>query len=271
MLTAFGHFSRCVELSREHGFGRIEVANRSMVGFSRVYLNEPRAALGDGVAASRAAALVSQPRAQMMGENMCGFACYEMGEYDRTEAYVARTLQLARSIGARRFEALCVEMEGRRLLECGRRAEAIATLREALAICRDAWMQFCGPKTLGALGRAVEDKAECLRLLDEGEELLQRGSVGHNHLWFYRDAIEAMLALGDAVGALRYVAALEAYTLAEPLPWSKLFIERGRALLGALQGRLDDAARRELARIQAALVAAELRAFLPPVEAALAA
>ncbi len=47
METAFRHFSRCVEISREHGFGRIEVANRPMVGFSRIYPNEPRAARED--------------------------------------------------------------------------------------------------------------------------------------------------------------------------------------------------------------------------------
>ncbi len=50
MRTAFEHFSRCVALSREHGFGRIEVANRSMVGFSRVYLNEARQGREDGEA-----------------------------------------------------------------------------------------------------------------------------------------------------------------------------------------------------------------------------
>src|SRR5262249_24948654 len=38
MRSAFEHFSRCVSLSREHGFGKIEVANRSMIGFSRIYL-----------------------------------------------------------------------------------------------------------------------------------------------------------------------------------------------------------------------------------------
>jgi len=59
MRTAFANFSRCVELSREHGFGRIEVANRSMVGFSRLYLDQPRQARDDSAATVRAAALVS--------------------------------------------------------------------------------------------------------------------------------------------------------------------------------------------------------------------
>src|SRR5205823_10944297 len=82
MRTAFRQFSRCVELSREHGFGRIEVANRSMVGASRIYLNDSQQARDDGAATVRAAALVGQPRAEMLGETIGVFACYELGAYD---------------------------------------------------------------------------------------------------------------------------------------------------------------------------------------------
>ena len=100
-------------------------------------------------------------------------------------------MRLARQLGARRFESQCMEMRARMLLDTGRRAEAAAMLREAVAICREVGMQFSGPKALGALSRAVAEPAERDRLLAEGEELLRRGAVGHNHLWFYRDAIEA--------------------------------------------------------------------------------
>jgi tetratricopeptide (TPR) repeat protein len=58
MRTAFDYFSRCVALCRKHGFGCIEVANRSMVGLARIYLNEARQAREDGDAAARVAALV---------------------------------------------------------------------------------------------------------------------------------------------------------------------------------------------------------------------
>jgi class 3 adenylate cyclase/tetratricopeptide (TPR) repeat protein len=271
MRTAFGLFSRCVELSHEHGFGRIEVANRSMVGFSRAYLNELRQAYDDGAATVRAAALVGQPRAEMLGETMGVHACYELGAYDAMKVHLEREMSLIRRLGTRRFEAMNLEMHARLLLDGGCRAEAVALLRNALAVCRDVGMQFCGPKVLSALSRAAESEVERNRLLGEGEELLLRGAVGHNHLWFYRDAIEAMLAAGDAAGALRYAAALEDYTRGEKLPWSDLFIARGRALAGALQGRANDAVQRDIANVRAALLAAELKAFLPPVEAALAA
>ena len=54
--------------------------------------------------------------------------------------------------------------------------------------------------------------------LGEGEEILRQDCVGHNYLWFYRDAMEVSLEDADWDGARRYAAALEAYTRPEPLP-----------------------------------------------------
>src|SRR6202030_4329315 len=220
MLTAFAHFSRSVELSREHGFGRIEVANRSMVGFSRFYLNEAREARANGDEAVRAAVLVGQPRAEMLGEFMGAFACCELGEYDDMKGYLARSLRIARQLNARRFEAQALEKQARILLDEGRREEAVVLLREALSICRVAGTQFCGPIVTSALSRGVEDPVERDALLMEGAEMLARGAVGHNHLWYHRDAIEAFLGARDPKGMMLHVEALEAYARTEPLPWS---------------------------------------------------
>jgi tetratricopeptide (TPR) repeat protein len=271
MRTAFEHFSRCVTLSREHGFGRIEVANRSMTGFTRIYLNEARAAREDVSAAARTAALVGQPRAQMLCETLGVYACYEMGDMQATLAYLEREIQIIRQLGARRFEAQNMEMRARVLLDSGRRREAADLLHEALAMCCEVGTQFSAPKAVGALSRAVDDNGERARLLAEGADMLRHGAVGHNHLWFYRDAIDAMLSAGDAAGALRYVTALEDYTCAEPLPWAELFVARGRALARALQDHSGDETRRELERARAALAEAGFNSYLPAVDAALSA
>ncbi|MBV9983048.1 adenylate/guanylate cyclase domain-containing protein [Bradyrhizobium sp.] len=270
MKTACDYFGRCVALCQQHGFGRIEVANRSMVGFSRMYLNEIRQAREDGDAAARVAALVGQPRAELLGEIAGAFACYELAEYEAAKAYLARVMRIARQLGARRFEAQGLEMEARLLLHAGRRAEAESLLREALAICRDAGMQFCGPKVISALSRAVESPGERATLLAEGEAMLGRGSVGHNHLWFYRDAIEALLSARDAEGALAYVGRLQDYTRAEPLAWADLFAARGRALCAWLRKGACDPVRDELARIRTALASAGMTAFLPAIDIAMA-
>jgi tetratricopeptide (TPR) repeat protein len=200
---------------------------------------------------------------------MGAFACYELGDFDLMQGYLERTMRLARQLGARRFEAQGLEMQARILLDTGRPAEAAEMLREALAICREAGMQFCGPKVISALSRTVNDPAERAALLAEGKEMLGRGAVGHNHLWFYRDSIEALLSAGDGVGALEYVAALENYTRAEPLPWSDLFAARGRLLAGAAQPNVDDVMREELNRVRTALREAGLKPFLPALDAAL--
>ena len=203
MRTAFEHFSRCVALSREHGFGKIEVANRSMIGFTRSYLNEAQQARDDCDAAARAASLVGQPRAEMLGENLGVYATYELGDFKSMEGYLTRTMLLARQLGARRFEAGALEMKARMILDMGQRKEAADMLQEALAICREVGTQFCGPKAASALARAVEDPNTRIAFLAEGQEMLGRGAVGHNHLWFYRDAIEAALSAGDGAGARR--------------------------------------------------------------------
>ncbi|QCP52579.1 adenylate/guanylate cyclase domain-containing protein [Trinickia violacea] len=271
MRTAFEHFSRCVALSREHGFGRIEVANRSMQGFSRIYLNEARLAREDTAAATRAAELIGQPRAQMLCETLGVFVCHELGDSEATQIHLEQEMRLIRQLGARRFEAQNLEMRGRMLLDCGRRREAAHMLQGALDICREVGTQFCAPKVVGALCRAVEDDAERARLLAEGTGLLGRGAVGHNHLWFYRDAIEASLSMGDADGAARYAQVLEDYTRGEPLPWAALFAARGRALARALERPGDAAERRELERVRAAVLAAGFRGYLSAMDAALAA
>ncbi|HLW90002.1 MAG TPA: adenylate/guanylate cyclase domain-containing protein [Roseiarcus sp.] len=271
MRTAFDHFSRCVALSREYGFGRIEVANWPMVGFSRMYLNEAKEAREDGDASARAAAMVGQPRAEMLSEILRVFACCEVGDYDGMTGCLDRSLRLARQLGARRFEAQGLEMQGRMLLAKDRRKEAAEVLREGLAICDKFGAQFCGPKLVSVLSRVVVDPSECAALLVEGAEMLKRGAVSHNHLWFHRDAIEALLAVGDAEGALRHVRALEEYTRAEPLPWSDLFAARGRALAASLARDGGSGWRDDLTRVRSALTSAGFRPFLPAVETALAA
>lgn len=129
-------------------------------------------------------------------------------------------------------------------------------------------MQFCGPKVASALARTVDDPDQRAALLAEGQEMLNRGSVGHNHLIFYRDAIEAFLSVGDGATALTYVTGLKHFTRAEPLPWAELFAARGRILVKALQG-VHDRVHRELMDIRGLLENAGARPFLPAVENAL--
>jgi len=91
-------------------------------------------------------------------------------------------------------------------------------------------MAYIGPMLLGTLAHLTGDAAERRAALAEGEALLAEGSISHNHLWFYREAIEAALLEADYEAVERYAQAFEAYTRPEPLPWADFLIARGRAL-----------------------------------------
>jgi tetratricopeptide (TPR) repeat protein len=268
MRSAYQYFSRCAELAHAHGFGRIEVATRSMAG-CRIYFNEAREALKDGIEATAAAARAGHLRAELLGRTTCTQACLELGEWDRALEHVAHANRLAKRLGAKRFEAQNLEFEGRILHGRGERDKARSRLSEALTICRSVGTQFSGPKCIGALALTTDDPVEQRRLLDEGEAMLRRGAVSHNHISFYRDAMEVMLEQERWDDALRYAAAMEDYTRAEPLPLSELFVARARALSSWAIGNRDASARQALQAVLSTLDDAGLAGYCGAVQHAL--
>jgi hypothetical protein len=250
-----------------------------MIGFSRLYLLEITEALADGVAAIETAGQVGHLRAELLGETICVMAAIELGELDPASRHLTRAEELAARLGAHRFEAQNIELAGRILYARGQREAAAVKLREAVAMCQQVGLQFCGPKVLSILAVATADAAERSTLLEEGLTLLNLGAVGHNHLWFYRDAMEAMILSRDWRGALRHADALAGYTSAEPLPWADLFIKRamaiaalGNASLGnaGSQGGDADAARAVLTELHAGFLAAGMKPYAAAIERDLA-
>src|SRR5262249_46630090 len=75
MKTANAYFRRCVELSREHGFGRIEVANYNMVGWSLFHLDhrEIKSALEIGIEAAGIAERVNDSRSRLLSVGLIGY------------------------------------------------------------------------------------------------------------------------------------------------------------------------------------------------------
>ncbi|HEX7436761.1 MAG TPA: adenylate/guanylate cyclase domain-containing protein, partial [Caldimonas sp.] len=66
MRSANQQFRECVALAREHGFGKLEVANLSMVGWSGMHLSEVGTSIAVGHEAIALAMRASQPRAELM-------------------------------------------------------------------------------------------------------------------------------------------------------------------------------------------------------------
>jgi len=241
MATAHDYYSRCVALSREHGFGLIEVANFPMVGWTVYFKNELEQAREIGLAAAKMANMVSHQRAEMLARMLVGFIQSEFvgGQAEAVE-YANQTIALIRTLKARRFEPSALAALTKSALASGDRFTAVKLAKQSVEISRETGMKFQGPRHLGILALATDNPDERQGALAEGESILREGCVGHNYLWFYRDAMEVCLHTGDWDAVERYAAALEEYTRPEPLPWSDFFIARGRALAAVGRGRRDD-------------------------------
>ena len=122
---------------------------------------------------------------------------------------------------------------------------------------------------MSALALVTDDPERRKCVLEEGEAMLRSGAVSHNHFWFYRDAIEVSLDIGDWQEVGRYATALEDYTRPEPLPWCDLFIARGRALAAFGQGRRDGEILAELGSLREAAERAGILTAIPDLDAAL--
>ena len=270
MLSAGRHFRACIELCRQHGFGRIEVASLPMAALTAFYAGEYERALDEGTAAIEAARRVGHRRAEMIASHNV-FQCHaERADWVAARAHAERATALARQLRARRFEAegllFLAAVEG----ACGQRTVAASLMREALAIGRETGMAFLGPALLAWLALFTDDDAERRAAVAEGEALLAAGSVSHNYFFFYRAAIEIALASEDWCAAERYAAALEDYTRAEPLAWSDFVIARGRALAAWGRGERDATTIERLRGLRAHAERAGLRNALAALEAALA-
>jgi len=270
MATAKTYFVDCVELSRQHGFGRTVVANLSMIGFSRQFLNEMDNALDNGLEAIKVATKIGHQRAVLMGEMLVVQLLYDMSDLPQAWHHLHNSEAMANKLGSRRFGALCLLWKARFLRVEGRRKEALEFLRTALANSRETGVGFVGPRILSELACTVGDKDTRRSALAEGEEILHAGAVGHNHLWFYRDAMEAALEAQDWAELSRYATTLEEFTRPEPLPWSTYFIARARVLAAWRQGNRDNQTREALQRLHDEAAQAGLRMSIPPLHEALA-
>ena len=94
-------------------------------------------------------------------------------------------------------------------------------------------MAFAGPVVLGAIALATRDPGRCSEALRQGKAILREGCASHNHLRFYRDAIEVSLLAQQWAAADDHASELEQYFKDESSPWSDFFIARGRALAAA--------------------------------------
>lgn len=252
MRSAAQAFTRCVALAREHGLGRIEVANLSMLAFTQCLSGDVHGALEIGRAAVAAARRVGNRRGEIIAYHGLILVFLELDDLEESRRSLQSAHATAIELKARRFEAESVGLMAQLARISGDRATATAKAREALAMARETGIEYVGPMILGELAASTDDEVERRSARDEAIALLARGSLAHNHLWFYQCSIEADIDRGAWTEVLRWADALEAVTKDEPLPYTGLLVRLAR--LSARMAQSQDAG----ARTELGTVAAEL-------------
>ena len=271
MRTANRNFARCVEIAQHHGLTRIAVANQPMLAWTEFFLNRMDEANETAQSAVHAAVATGDGRAEIIAHNILAEIFYARGKFEDANLHGEKTLTIARRIGATRFEAIGLFNRARYRLHLGHdSAAALASYREAYAICLATAESFSGPWILGGaavLASKAEDRKWALK---EGERILDAGAVSHNYLFFQPSAMEACLGSEDWDEVTRYAEALETYTAEEPLEWSDFHIRRGRALADFGRGKRDQEMIGELEHLRDTARSVGLDLALTRIEAALA-
>ena len=266
MLTASDHFSRCVELCREHGFGRIEAANLHVVGHTKLYRCEIAEAAAVAVACAEIAERVGNTRGQMISRTIQALILVDTEDGEGLRFAAEQSLALAKRIGARAWEALGTSYLG--IIAYRERAhdEAAGIVAEACRIARETAPKFDAPWVLGILALVAPDGSCRAKAIEEAESILAGDCIGHNHLWFRRYAIAASLNVGAWSEAKRHAGALEAFTRPEPLPWADFFIRWGRAVADWHAGQRTATLEGELRGLSNEAQSCGLAAPLPQLE-----
>lgn len=234
--------TQCVDMAREQGFLKVEMAYLPMVSWSSYY----RLALPQAVAVSqRAIALASRVRnlrAEMMARSQMVMidGCIR-GNHREAMVHVDRALEITQIMGSRRFEALSWFFRALLVMRAGDLVGARAHLETACRMVVEAEQGagLIGPQLYGARALLAADPSDMQQALARGEQVLHHEALSHNYFVFYDFAIQACVASAQWDAAARYCTALETYTAAEPFPWADFIVARGRALMRHGRGERD--------------------------------
>jgi tetratricopeptide (TPR) repeat protein len=268
MRTALSAFQDCVALCDAHGYGRVALPNRAMIGHCMTYLQRLSEAVSIIEEARKMALRAGNPHAEMFATQSLGVVLTQSGRADEAMRHLPAALDQARTLGARRYESNLLCHMAECALHQGRQGEGLQAAQDAVAISREVGIGFVGPYALAILARATDDPAGRSAALAEGEAVLHKGSVGHNHVWYYRAAADAQIEIANWQEAERYANQIRAVTAAEALPLVEFIAARIEALSAVGRGERALGLRAEIDRLIAQGSARGHHSWLPSLTGA---
>ena len=202
LLSASKFTSECLDVSRQHGLRRIEVANEPMLLAAHYYLNKLQSALNEAQLAVESARKVGHTRAAIQDHIVASTAATDLGDLSTAQEHIQLCLELINRLGARRFVSRCLLSRARVALVEGQSVDAVRLLEEGMLISKETGIGYVGAAILGTLALAHKDVNKREQYLKEGEEILCGDCLAHNYFEFYQDAMEACLELGDGTRRL---------------------------------------------------------------------
>lgn len=230
MQTAREYLERSIVLAREHQLLEIETANLFMLATLRIYANETQAALQDAVSAAELSKRVGNRRAEVVSRLTAGWVLISLCQYEQAHVQVSQGLELARAMGAFRFEAFLLESLARLAWVTGQPQDARSYIAQAWQIIEQhQCYAFIGPWILATKALLTDDNpadhAMVQQDLSIAQPILDKGCVGHNYYRFYVAVAEYYLMRNNPLQARVYAGKLRDYTADQPCPWSTHFIQ----------------------------------------------
>jgi hypothetical protein len=269
MQSALSALERCIEAARRAGSGGIEIANRPMGSIAECFMMRLDAARDRGMTARALAQQAQNRRAELVALHGLMMAAMEAGSGEEGLPYVAPSREIVAELGMWRFEGENLIFAAQLEALAGRLARGVELAREALQLCRQHSPSFVGALAFGIAATLTNEADERDLWLQEGEALLQEGTLGHNHLYFRRHAIDASLSAGRNGEARRHAIALAKFAEQEPLPFTDIVVRRGLLLADSADGKLSPEGRAELTQLVTRAEKAFFLTFIPEMRAAL--
>ena len=236
MKDAHDRFLQCVEISRRSDLRRLEVANRHMVGWSRIYLMEFREALEDALTSAELAASVGNRRAEVSARQLSGYASLKLGDYAQAIRGTTASINLAEEIGAEIFSITSLAFRAQTLKAMGKHDDARVAINDAVDRLEHTGQSFIGPTVFAVAASLERNGSKQDRLLTSAETILDEGCVSHNYMWCTDVAIETAFENHDREALQRYAARLREYTEEQPLGFADFLIEKASALAKIVEG-----------------------------------